>query len=67
MFAKKLSIGVVLFIGLSLLLNASLAQDATTVSFEKQIKPILENHCINCHGPEKEEGTRLDIRDDAMD
>ena len=36
------------------------------VSFEKDIKPILENHCIKCHGPEDAEGTRLDVRDDAM-
>lgn len=52
---------------LALLLLPVNAQDAQAVSFERDIKPILENHCINCHGPEKEEGTRLDIRDDAMD
>ncbi len=53
---------------LVLLLNAPVdAQEAQSVSFETHIKPILENHCISCHGPEKEEGTRLDIRDDAMD
>ena len=40
------------------------AQEA--VDFAKQIKPILERHCISCHGPDREEGTRLDIRDDAM-
>ena len=53
---------------LVLLLNAPVdAQEAQSVSFETHIKPILENHCISCHGPEKEEGTRLDIRDDALD
>ncbi len=41
--------------------------DGPDVSFEKDIKPILENHCINCHGPEEPEGTRLDVREDAMD
>ncbi|MEM7452918.1 MAG: DUF2231 domain-containing protein [Planctomycetota bacterium] len=37
------------------------------VDFETQVKPIFEKHCISCHCEEKEEGTRLDIADDAMD
>ena len=63
------------FVGISLLSLFAVAlqfiplnaQEAKTVSFERDIKPILENHCINCHGPELEEGTRLDIREDALD
>jgi len=34
------------------------AQDK--VDFVKDIKPILEKHCISCHGPEKEEAFRID-------
>ena len=41
------------------------AQDK--VDFVKDIKPIIEKHCISCHGPEKEEAYRTDIREDAMD
>ena len=68
MLNQKLFVGISLFSLLALLLTVPVsAQDTKSVSFERDIKPILENHCINCHGPEKEEGTRLDIRDDAMD
>lgn len=68
MLNKKLFVGISL-IGLAalLLIATAEAQNARSISFEQHIKPILENHCINCHGPKKEEGTRLDIRDDALD
>lgn len=67
MLNKKLIVGIKLISLCALMLTPfAAAQDEKTVSFENDIKPILENHCINCHGPEKEEGTRLDIRDDAM-
>lgn len=33
------------------------------VDFEKEILPILEEHCFDCHGPDKEKaGLRLDQR-----
>jgi len=32
--------------------------------FEEQIRPILAEHCVSCHGPEKQEsGLRLDVRE----
>lgn len=37
------------------------------VDFAKQIKPIFEQHCLKCHGPEKEEDFRIDNREAAMD
>jgi hypothetical protein len=38
------------------------AQDK--VDFHKQIRPLLENHCFECHGPEKTKGKlRLDQKD----
>lgn len=38
-----------------------------TVSFAKDIKPILEKSCIKCHGPEKQKGKlRLDSREAAL-
>lgn len=36
-------------------------------SFEKQIRPLLANHCFECHGEKKQEyGLRLDLREAAM-
>ena len=32
-------------------------------AFEKQVRPLLEQHCIGCHGPEKQKaGLRLDTK-----
>ena len=36
------------------------------VDFEKEIKPIFENHCIACHGPSDADAFRIDDKDDAM-
>ena len=55
----------------SLFLNSSLlnGQDETPrVDFVSDIKPILENNCVRCHGPEEAEGScRVDQKDDAME
>lgn len=32
--------------------------------FERQVRPVLAEHCLECHGPEKQRGgLRLDFRD----
>ncbi|QDU20040.1 DUF1553 domain-containing protein [Urbifossiella limnaea] len=37
------------------------------VDFTKDVKPILDRHCVSCHGPEKQKGgLRLDRRADAL-
>jgi mono/diheme cytochrome c family protein len=37
------------------------------VDFAKQIQPILRQHCVKCHGPEKQKGKlRLDSKEVAM-
>lgn len=37
------------------------------VDFAKDIKPILEQNCVKCHGEEKQKGKlRLDIKDAAL-
>ena len=44
-----------------------LPQKPSDVSFENDIKPIFENQCLSCHGPETEEAFRIDDRDASMD
>lgn len=55
-----------LFFSLSLL-----AEDAPRekISFTSQIRPILSEHCFQCHGPDEKErkgGIRLDLHDGAL-
>ena len=41
-----------------------LAEDTSVEFFEKHIRPVLVQHCIRCHGPEKiQGGLRLDSRE----
>src|SRR6185369_12484771 len=36
-------------------------------SFEKNIKPLLQERCVKCHGPEKQKGgLRLDSRAELL-
>ncbi len=40
---------------------------ATKIDFARDIKPIFEQSCLRCHGPEKPKGRyRLDNREDAL-
>jgi hypothetical protein len=54
----------------SLLLASSMqAADGPKISFTRQIKPILSNRCLVCHGPDEKERQaelRLDVRDEAV-
>ena len=48
--------------------STGLSQVAQKVSFEKQVQPILSNHCWNCHGLDEETragGLRLDLQASA--
>ena len=48
------------------LLLASTALRAA-VSFESEVKPIFEKHCVECHGPKKQKSDfRLDDREVAL-
>ena len=64
---------IVVFLVLATLafLGSTRADDATTPRpdpalvefFEGKVRPVLEAHCINCHGPAKQKaGLRLDSR-----
>ena len=43
------------------------AQDATKVDFKTAVQPILESHCVHCHGEKEAENFRIDIAGEAMD
>ncbi|MEI6340702.1 MAG: c-type cytochrome domain-containing protein [Verrucomicrobiota bacterium] len=56
---------VIIATGLSL--AAGIARAAEQVDFEKDIAPILAEHCIQCHGEDKQKGKlRLDGKADAF-
>ena len=45
----------------ALLLGALAAPAAETVSYDKQVRPLLADRCYSCHGPDKQKGElRLD-------
>jgi ankyrin repeat protein/mono/diheme cytochrome c family protein len=46
---------------------AQAASGAARIDFVRDVRPILEQHCYECHGPDKQmNGFRLDRRRDAM-
>ncbi|MBC8115586.1 MAG: hypothetical protein H7062_14470, partial [Candidatus Saccharimonas sp.] len=48
---------------------ASSVQGADRISFNEQIRPLLSDRCLACHGPDekhREADLRLDIRADAV-
>jgi hypothetical protein len=55
---------------LALTAGASLCAGAEDrVDFNRDIRPILSNNCLACHGPDKAKrkaGLRLDVRDGAL-
>lgn len=45
----------------------NLAKGSGGIDFHKDIRPILESHCIECHGPKKQKsGLRLDKKSSAF-
>ena len=44
-------------------------QAARAVDFDRDVRPVLSNHCFACHGPDEQHrqgDLRLDLRDEAM-
>lgn len=49
-------------------LALTLSTSAFAVDFGTEVYPILQRHCVECHGAEKQEGgLRLDIRQEALE
>jgi len=56
-------------IGLSTLLLAARLAEAQTVDFQRDVQPILAEHCTHCHGGDegtRQGGLRLDVRETAL-
>ncbi len=56
-----------ILMGVGLLQAARL--DAAGPDFNREVRPILSNRCLKCHGPDEEKreaGLRLDLRDAAL-
>lgn len=45
---------------------AAEACSVAQVDFERDIKPIFENHCLACHSEDDPNGVRIDDKDEAM-
>ena len=52
------------FVAIICLAFASTA--SAQIDFEKDIKPIFEEHCLACHGPEDSKAFRIDDKDEAL-
>ena len=60
----------VLVLGLIALPAVCRAADGDRVQFNRDIRPLLTENCLFCHGPDKnhrEARLRLDVRDDAIE
>src|SRR5262245_11334616 len=60
---------ILLLVGVDAQENKSLVQIPERVQFNRDIRPILSENCVKCHGPNAQDrkgNLRLDIRDSAF-
>jgi hypothetical protein len=63
-----LKTGVVAAVTASVQLSGQ-SPDATAISYNRDIRPIMSGTCFRCHGPDESSrraGMRLDLRDEAL-
>ncbi len=60
---------VALGVAAGLLRGAARPEAGAPVDFNRDVRPILSDHCFSCHGPDKQKrkgGFRLDVREEAL-
>jgi hypothetical protein len=61
---------IIILISISATFTSAFAADSDRkIDFNRDIRPILSNHCWNCHGQDTESrkaGLRLDLREEAL-
>ncbi len=63
--------GLALFAGIATTLSVAQGAESTPseISFNRDVRPILSEHCFACHGPDegqRKAGLRLDIEEEAL-
>ncbi len=57
----------ILFLLATVPVGATLGSPENAVDFARDIQPLLQEHCVQCHGPDKQRGGyRLDVREIAL-
>jgi len=70
--AMKSTLALGFFLLVASAIAAAARADSPRVDFNREIRPILSNHCAKCHGPDAShrkggiDGLRLDVRADAV-
>lgn len=62
-------LSVLLCVSAAFVYSAETSPAAPPVDFQRQVQPILAEHCIACHGADnadRKSGLRLDVRPDAL-
>ena len=58
---------IIAFCLVAILFHSLPAQGEESADFGKQVLPILESHCVECHGANLQESNyRLDLRSSAL-
>src|SRR3972149_11199420 len=64
---RNLSLFFLLAIGSTALTVLAFAQDTEIIDFARNVLPIFEARCLECHGPEKQKnGLRVDSRENLL-
>ena len=66
---KRFSVSAFIFLATSVCLFDRTIAQAQTVDYQRDIQPILAEHCTACHGGDdvtRQGGLRLDIREVAL-
>ena len=64
---RTIFIAIAVVIGLFVFRTSAIAVELTPPNFRKEVQPLLAEHCVKCHGPEKQKGgLRLDRKAAAL-